>query len=180
MSVLADALSVVIQCSVLEAKYPGGERAYRQSFPSEFYCSDGRLARVKFYCVEEMFPFVERLTLWGLSLEADWAPADIALLDGEGGIRNSCDWLEFGMHDGGYPMAWMRGEARGPLAVPEGWEPSDSLELTRIAEEECDERLMLIAAEGGMRVYLDLATGREFPVRQVMPEEETDEWKAGG
>jgi len=177
MSVLADALSVVIRCRTLEAKYPGGEAAYREHFPGEFYCSDGQVARAKFYCVEEMFPFVERLTLWGLSLEPDWAPADIALIDGEGGIRNACDWLEFGMHEDGFPIAWLRGEEPVPLATPDGWEPSDSLELMRIAEEECAERLMLLAEEDGVKVYLDLATGLEFPVRKTVPEEETDEWK---
>ena len=177
LSVLADALSVVIQCGTLEAKYPGGEDAYRRKFPAEFYCSDGRIARVKFFSIAEMFPFVERLTFWGMSVESDWAAPDIALIDGAAEIRNACDWLDFAMHDDGYPIAWMRGEEPGPVAVPDGWKPSDSLELMRIAEEECAERLMLLAAKDGVKVYLDLATGCEFAVRQVVPEEHADEWK---
>jgi hypothetical protein len=177
MSVLADAISVVIPCRALEVKFRGGEAAYRELFPRDCYCTDGQVARVKFYCVEAMFPFVERLAFWGLNAEADWAPADIALIDGEGGIRNECDWLAFAMHEGGFPIAWMRGEEPVPLAAPDGWEPSDSLELMRIAEEECAERLMLLAAEDGVKVYLDLATGLEFPVRQTAPEDGMDDWR---
>lgn len=177
LSVLADALSVVIQCGTLEAKYPGGEDAYRRKLSGEFYCSDGRIARVKFFSIAEMFPFVEQLTFWGMSVESDWATPDIALIDGETGIRNACAWLDFAMHDDGYPIAWMHGEEPVPVAVPDGWKPSDSLELMRIAEAECAERLMHLAAQDGVKVYLDLATGCEFAVRQVVPEEQADEWK---
>jgi hypothetical protein len=48
MSVLAEAISVVIRVDAIEHRFPGGLEGLRRTVPNQTFCCDGELARVGF------------------------------------------------------------------------------------------------------------------------------------
>jgi DNA-binding transcriptional regulator YiaG len=45
MGVLVECISVIVRCSSLEEKYPGGVAAYEADAPNRTFCTDEHLAR---------------------------------------------------------------------------------------------------------------------------------------
>ncbi|MEW6077428.1 MAG: hypothetical protein AB1724_06440 [Thermodesulfobacteriota bacterium] len=95
MAVLVEAISVIVRRDAIDAKYPGGWKAYVDAAPSETLCYDGKLARVGFMAPHAVEAFITRLTANGLTYLVGDEAQDIAVVDQQRGPMTKCEWLEF-------------------------------------------------------------------------------------
>lgn len=160
MSVLAEALSVVVRRSVLDAKYPGGAAQYRLDCPNGTFCEDEHLTRVGFMTPEDVGVYITRLEREGLIFFVDGSVVDIAVVDQHIGPTAHCDWLAGGKYPDGYSAVWLAGTQPGFLAYPPGWTPEQSSELTFVSNEEVSERFFRLSETDYVETLLDFATGR--------------------
>ena len=125
MSVLVEALSVVVRRETLEARYPGGVAAYQADCPNGTFCADAHLTRVGFMSPVDVGAFDRALqSHFGLLLvNAEGAFADIAIVDQETGPTTQCLWIRFERGEVGPARCWLSETEPGDLAVPAGWAP---------------------------------------------------------
>lgn len=126
MSVLIEAISVVVRVSTIESRYPGGMEQYVADRPNQTLRFDGHLARVGFMSANDVGTFVERLRRAGLVFFEEGRFIDIAVVDQREGPTATCDWLEFTTDPGGPSVAWLASTAPGALSTPRGWTPDQS------------------------------------------------------
>lgn len=126
MSVLIEALSVVVPRHVLDAGYPGGTEGYldnaRHARGARYAVSDERLACVSFVGPADADAFVAPLTSLALGLD-DGAPPPVACVDEDFGPAAPCPWLRWRRHDDGFTSCWLEWTDPGELSAPEGWLP---------------------------------------------------------
>jgi hypothetical protein len=108
MSVLCEAISVIIPISVLDTKYPGGMDAYRRACPNATFCADLHLTRVGFMVPDDVRRFVERLLAARLIHLQRRSALDLVVVDQLRGPTTPCEWLMAGRHPAGYSAAWLR------------------------------------------------------------------------
>lgn len=126
MSVLCEAINVIVRCDVLAEHYPSGVRGYRLHCPNRTYCSDGLLTRVGFmspYAAERWIGRV--IDLASLSFVVDDRFGDIGVVDQFAGVTLPCDWLASEVGDDGLRAAWLVGADARPMAVPREWQRAD-------------------------------------------------------
>ena len=174
MSVLAEAISVVIPRTVLERKYPGGTERYRRDCPNRTYCADEYLSRIGFMVPDDVGAFVEHLARYGLVHLRDGRSVDISVVDQFRGVTAPCNWLEVRLLDEGYSIAWLAGTDPKVLAYPAGWTPERSRSLQLVDETEAERRLLRLGAEGKIDVVLDYETGKQTYIGRVRPSEPKD------
>jgi hypothetical protein len=124
MSVLCEAISVIIPISVLDTKYPGGMDAYRRACPNATFCADLHLTRVGFMVPDDVRRFVERLLAARLIHLQRRSALDLVVVDQLRGPTTPCEWLMAGRHPAGYSAAWLSGTSPGALAHPNGGHPN--------------------------------------------------------
>jgi hypothetical protein len=170
VSVLIEAISVVVRRVTLEAKYPGGVRQYRQDCPNRTFCMDDRLTRVGLMVPADAKSYVSHLKRLGLTFHRDGEFRDIAVVDQMTGPTAPTPWLEWERYPEGWSDAWAAGEQRGRLAFPPGWTLAHSASLNLTLTENIERDLLPLAREGSIETYLDYLTGRETYVGRVNPE----------
>lgn len=161
MSVLVEAISVVVPTAVLEKKYPGGAAQYERDCPNVTFCADEHLTRIGFMVPGDVGEFVERLSRLGLVFQRDGRSADIVVVDQLHGPTTLCDWLESGRHPDGYSAAWLAGTEPGALAHPPGWTPAQSAAMNFVSNESARDRLQVLANEENLETVLDYETGKQ-------------------
>lgn len=123
MSVLCEALSVLVRAATLDEKYPGGLEAYRAAVPNETWCSDGKLTRVGFMRPEDVVNYLGVLRARsGLVTDIDGRWIDVAVVDQLTGPTAPCNWVKF-ERQAQHSHAWRLGFPPGRLAKPEHWVP---------------------------------------------------------
>lgn len=168
MSVLIEALSVVVPRSALEAKYPGGTDAYLASFRTDshtrFAVADEHLAAASFLAPEEATRLIESLVELGMveSDETTGGEGDIAFVDQHYGPSAECRWLQWQRHDDGYTYCWLTGTEPGEVVAPDGWSPAQSIALVRHDIRDEPGRMIRLAEEDGLEIWLDFKTGRQI------------------
>lgn len=162
MSVLVEAISVVVRRTTLQEKYPGGFAAYRADCPNQTFCADAYLARVGFMDPSDVQQFVGHLQMRGLEFLVDGAVADIAVLDQLRGPTMSCEWLRFARNADGTALCWLNGEEPGDLAAPTGWE-SNGVQFCDPAQ---DKRIAR-GGHDGLDVFEDPASEKQFFLGRV-------------
>lgn len=135
MSVLVEAISIVVRRDALERAYRGGVAAYEADCPNQTFCADEHLTRVGFMTPDDARYFVEHLEDRGLTFLDGERSVDIAVLFQGRGLMMPCDWIEHGRHPDGYEMCWLAGTEPGSPAVPEGWTPDRSRRIHRVSTE---------------------------------------------
>jgi hypothetical protein len=135
VSVLVEAISVVVRRDALERAYPGGVAAYERDCPNQTFCADEHLTRVGFMTPDDARNFVEQLEDRGLTFLDGERSMDIAVLFQGRGLMMPCDWIEHGRHPDGYEMCWLAGTEPGSLAAPEGWTPEQSRGIHHVSAE---------------------------------------------
>jgi hypothetical protein len=178
MSVLIEAISVIVQKRAIEERFPGGWAAFEDAVPNGTLCADDDLARVGFMSPPDAKAFVAELETQGLRFLVDGVAGDIAVVDQQQGLLNPCAWLEFGRVslDGNTSVAacWSPegAGAAGPLATPEGWEFEGSLSqhFQFVPTEQVDQRLHLLHRDADHEIYLDLRTGKEISIARTRDE----------
>jgi hypothetical protein len=143
MSVLVEAISVIVRKITVEQKYPGGLSRYQEECPNQTFCMDEYLTRIGFMTPADVGSFVGSLQVKGLVFSQNGKFIDIAVVDQRTGLTAGCDWLQFGKHPAGFSICWLGGMEPGNVAIPEGWRLENSLSKKShfVDTRDADERL---------------------------------------
>lgn len=121
MSVLCEAISVVIPRAVLDRLYPGGTDGYAAATPNRTFCADEHLTRIGFMHPADVKQQIDHLVAVGLTPAEDDVFVDLAVIDQFEGSTLPCPWIDWERIDG-LTRAWLVGTEQGALATPSGWE----------------------------------------------------------
>lgn len=166
MSVIIEAISVVIRQDTLAEKYPGGIRAYIDNAPNSTICCDGYLARIGFMDPADARAFIATLETHGMQFLQDNKAVDIAIVDQLRGPTAPVFWLECANLTSGEISIIVafdkRDKETGNVAMPLGWTYENSLSknMTFVPTDELDDRMELLDEEDGIEVYRDRQTGK--------------------
>jgi len=167
VSVLVEALSLIIPRKVLDVSYAGGTDAFLEamcepSCPSRLVCSDDKLASVSFYNSEDADVVTAQLLELGLVEVDDNRFYDMAFVDQRSGPTMPCDWLNWEQHKEGFTYAWLAGDEPGDLSAPADWTPEQSRRLVRTDVRDEPGRMLQLADEDGIETWLDFNTGAMY------------------
>jgi len=171
MSVLIEALNVIVQRATLDVKYPGGVVGYERDCPNQTFCTDNHLTRVGFMHPDDVKRFVTHLDAFGLVHLTDNLCVDIVVVDQLHEPTAPCPWIEGGIVADGYGAVWLRGEGPGAIAVPRGWTPPRPGEMLLMPNVEIEGRLFPLTRDGAVEVVLDLKDARELYRGRAFPQE---------
>ncbi len=166
MSVLIEALSLVIPKKVLDVSYPGGtdsfvEDALKLDKPPRYVChGDAHLVNLSFFDVNHVEPLEQRLVGHGIVIADGDRFFELAFVDQHFGPIMPCDWLEWRRHSEGFTCAWLAGTEAGDMATPADWTLEHSRDLVRHDIRDEPGRCIMLADEGGLETWLDFETGR--------------------
>lgn len=119
MSVLCEAISVIVPIDVLRAKYAGGPAAYERAAPEETFCADDVLTRVGFADADGLESHLKGLRDHHLIETVGGAFAEYAVVHEHDGPTLPCPWLAWERRED-VTRAWLVGHAEGELATPAG------------------------------------------------------------
>ena len=165
MSVLIEAICVVIPRKNLEAQYPGGterflKHAARLSSEHRYVCMDEDLICLSYFSPDAADRAIVPLIQAGMTETHDDAFADFAIVDQRYGPTLPCIWLMWSHDPLGLTSAGLAGELPGELSTPEGWTLEKSLRLKRVDIRNFPDRALKLADENGVETWLDFHTGR--------------------
>lgn len=164
MSVLVEALCLVIPRRALDVSWPGGADAFLRAMcaegcPSRRVMSDASLESISFFTPEDAEVVAAQLRDLGLLEVVDDRFQDFAFVDQRYGPTMPCPWLHWKRHPDGFSYAWLEGSDSAMMAAPADWEPEQSRRLVREDLRDDSERMFKLAEEDGFEVWLDFATG---------------------
>lgn len=166
MSVLVEALTLVVPKHVLAVSYGGGVEGFVAGLRGlavapRFICDgDAHLLNASFFDIDHMKPAIALLSEAGIVTIEDDEFHELAFVDQRFGPTMPCRWLEWRRHDEGYTSAWLAGTEAGELAAPNEWTPAQSLQLTRSDPRDEPGRFLRLAVEKGVETWLDFSTGQ--------------------
>ena len=161
MSVLAEAISVIISRAAIDKSYPGGYAALERDAPTETICTDGYLVRVGFYAMDDAQFFLRMLAASGLVIERHGIAIDAVLIDQNLGPSRTCLWIELGRERDGTLVCWHAAARRGALHVPIDWEPGRGPRLGDSPGRAFAKKLVrFIKTEDSLDWYHDRRSGR--------------------
>lgn len=165
MSVLVEALSLVIPRINLDIRYAGGVDAFLEAMcapecPSRHVCMDDALVSVSFLDPDAAETVVSPLIDLGFIGLDEQHFRDFVFIDQQVGPTMPCDWIEWKRHRDGFTYAWSAGAEPGDMAAPSGWTPEHSRGMTRADLRDEPGRMLKLAEEGDVETWLDFQTGR--------------------
>jgi hypothetical protein len=165
LSVLVEALCLVIPRTALELRYPSGTNGFlaelaRPSRESRYSCADAHLICVSFLTPDAADRVAELLTNGGMRESASEEFQEFAIVDQKHGPVLQCPWLMWLAAPEGYTCAWLAGTDRGEMAAPEGWTVEQSRRLTRLDLPDASPDVLKLAEENGVETWLSYRTGR--------------------
>ena len=184
MSVLIEAISVIIQRRAIEDRYPGGLSGFLEAQPNAMVCYDDHLVRIGFMDPRDVRDYISQLEARGLVFDPDGGGGDLCFVDQLQGLTGDCDWL--------VSEHWVLGpdaevssvrhaddDSTG-LALPGDWkfEGSFSDKFIYVPAEEMSERLKPLGEEDGVRAFLDRQTGKKVYLGSARPPEADAEYAA--
>ena len=164
MSILIEALSLVVRRITLDVSYPGGADAFLEAMcaddcPARRLCSDDKLLSVSFFTPDDATTVVDSLRKHGIvELEGNTLH-ELAIIDQREGPTLPCDWLEWRQHRDGFTYAWLAGTEPGDMAAPADWTAEQSRGLTRRDLRDEAGRMLKLAEDGELETWLDFRTG---------------------
>jgi hypothetical protein len=164
MSVLVEALSLIIPRTVLDVSYPGGTDAFMRKMcepdiPERRACADAKLVSVSFLGAAEARAVGLELLELGIVGADDDRFQEFAFIDQTDGPTLRCDWLEWRRDPDGFMYCWLAGSEPGDLHAPEKWTAKQSRALARQDIREQPGRCLRLAVEKEGEVWLDFQTG---------------------
>ena len=159
MSVLIEAISIVVPNPVLESAYPHGVEGFARDCPNATFCSDGRLSRVGFMSARDTGFFLQLLAACGLDYRDAGPAGDVIVVDQNTGPAQPCLWLEFGHNEAGIAIAWHAGHRPGRLVVPWGWNDNRMDAFDYAPGTPFPRRLRYLRTEDSQDWYQDRRTG---------------------
>lgn len=137
MSVLIEALCVVLKASSVIEKFPGGFEAFAAAAPPGTLCADGELVRVGFLRPQDVQDFLDALEAHGFEPLASGKAQDLVVAAQTRGLLAPCEWAEFALVPWiCAPLAQVAicrtpGTPVEPIVTPEGWSYENSLSAPR-------------------------------------------------
>lgn len=167
MSVLIEALTLVVPKRVLDVSYPGGTDAFLEAMlhlesPPRFVCNaDPDLVNISFYDGDHLKPAVDLLeshNVIGVDAKTNQM-VEMAWVDQRYGPVLPCPWLAWRVHLSGFTYAWLASAADpGDMAAPEDWTLQQSRDLTR-SDRRDDPDMFRLSTRDGIDTWLDLSSG---------------------
>jgi hypothetical protein len=160
MSVLVEAINVIVRIETLEQKYPGGAEAYQKNCPNKTFCADEYLTRVGFMSPVDVQKFVDALVALGFVFDDGEKFVDVAVVHQAYGLTARCDWLEVGTFPEGWSGCWLKGTDDVATAIPQGRTP-ESLrdDGMRFVPEEDFKNYEFVGYQGVLTVLRNKETG---------------------
>jgi len=183
MSVLVEAISVIVKKRALEERFPGGSDGFVTNVPNQTYCDDGNLVRVGFMAPQDVQDFIGQLEACGLVYLQDGRPEDIVVVDQLRGPMVECEWVQLArLHndDGSIVVACLvDDENPEQVAVPTGWNFAGSLSQRHkfVSSDEIDERLEALPSESGLSAFRDKETGEKVFMGSPTQEDRSKEFE---
>jgi len=163
MSVLIEALCLVVPNRVLDVSYPGGTTAFidevNMRADVRYAVTDGRLSAVSMFDNSVGIQLADALEEFGIVGADGRVAVEFAFVDMQTGSSLPCDWLETAHHPHGFMIARGAGHEPGHVAVPGDWDPSVSWKLERTDVGDDPERGTVLAWESGFTTLLDFKSG---------------------
>jgi hypothetical protein len=166
MSILIEAVCLVIPRKNLDAQYPGGAERFlrhstaRLSAEHRHVCMDDNLIALSYFSPDATDRAIVPLVQAGMIETEDHEFADFAIVDQRYGPTLPCSWLGWSRDSSGLTSAWLTGALPGELSTPEGWTLESSLKLKRIDIRNFPDRALKLADENGIETWLDFQTGQ--------------------
>ena len=163
---------MVIRCSAIDDKFPGGEEAFLKTVPNETLCSDTELVRVGFMTPADVGAYIEMREESGLVHVKNGEATDLVVVDQMSGFTTPCSWAEAGR----IPMneeqsqvvtaCRLKGSTIEVLMHPDGWKYEESLSNSYgfVPSEHVDRSLIFLRNDKGVDVYMNTLTGEEVYV----------------
>ena len=105
MSVLVEAVTVVVRNDAVDRCVPGGVSTLAESSPNNTFRTDGNLAAVGFMTPADVEVYLLRLQKAGLRYVEQGRCRDIVVIDQIYGPTLPCDWIETGTDPDGTKFA---------------------------------------------------------------------------
>lgn len=166
MSILIEAITVVVRVEAIERGLKGGLKAFEAASPNPTFRCDGYLAAVGFMTPTDVEVFVRSLEREGLRHIRNGAGLDMAVVDQIHGPSAPCAWLDFLTDGQGNMTACLRGAPAQPLAAPPNWVPGRKLSF-RIGSD----RDLLIDVESGLRYFVDEQGNKQYLGRRFQEDD---------
>lgn len=165
MSVLVEAMCLIVPRVLLDDRYPGGTRGYlaelgRPSTEARYAISDEHLVCASYFHVHAAERAAVPLLDFGFVETDGQSFHDFAIIDQGLGPTRSCMWLMWTRDPARLTSAWYSGAAPGELVTPPDWIPNQSLRLKRSDIREIPGRAIRLAVDDGVETWLDFDTGR--------------------
>jgi hypothetical protein len=94
MSVLVEAITVIVRAENLNRRYPGGLAALAAAAPNQTFRSDGQLAAIGFVTPSDVDVYIISLEEVGIRFVAKGRSRDIVVIDQINDPTTPCDWIE--------------------------------------------------------------------------------------
>ena len=151
MSVLIEALCLVVPNRVLDLSYPGGVSAFIDELSMRddirYVVTDVALTAASVFDPAVGGALTDRLADHGIVGAEERQAIEFVVADMEVGTTIPCDWIETARHPHGFMIAWAVPGERGDTGVPGDWDPSCSWGLQREHFRDMPERVMVLAKE---------------------------------
>jgi hypothetical protein len=171
MSVVIDAVSIVVRVQTIEDKYPGGLQRYEWDCPNRTFCCDGLLTRVAFMTGADGTRFTAALEQRGLIRQRDGIALEIAVIEQFVNYPSPpCPWLVVGLHFPGYTSAWLADADPRALAHPSWWTAEHSVAMKRVPEDQINRSILPLTPKGPQQEVLDYDTGKINYVGHAYPD----------
>lgn len=94
MSVLLEAVSILIRIDAINERYPGGMEQFEKDFQGGTFCKDSKLVRVGFMGSNDADRFIVDLMQKGLIYKENNKTVDMVYGTQARGLEDECDWVE--------------------------------------------------------------------------------------
>ncbi len=164
MSILIEALSIVIPRSVLDARHPNGSRGYidgavARGVPFRYALADEHIVVMSVLAPDVALEEARQLAEHGIVIVDERECDDGAFVDQYDGPTAPCAWLRWERDPRGHSCAWHADAEKGELIAPLGWTPDRWQTLQPFDPREEPGRAMLLARESGVETWIDFRTG---------------------
>ena len=165
MSVLVEAIGLVVPRIALDLRFPGGTDGFlaelaHPSSEHRHFCLNEDLVSVSYSTPDACDRAALVLVNAGMVEVADCQFQELAIVDQFRGPILQCQWLVWSRDPAGYTCAWLAGRDRGELAAPEGWSADQSRRLSRFGSPSASADVLRLGEENGADVWLDFRSGR--------------------
>ncbi|MGA7325452.1 MAG: hypothetical protein WBX25_13420, partial [Rhodomicrobium sp.] len=151
MSVLIEAITVVVRNDAVDRCVPGGVSGLAENSPNVTFRTDGSLAAVGFMTPADVEVYILKLEKSGLRFVEHGKCADLVVVDQIHGPTLPCDWIESGTEPDGTKFVWMRGMPPGEMVAYHSWERGNNWTLRT----DIDIDQLAVDPETGLRFCLD-------------------------